>query len=341
MKLNYINLRAPYRMPGLLFCSDCKTKVIKAFNILTGEMDGSGEKNFCPSIYEGIECCSMTNTGASKKSKFHLNTKHLHLKNDKHFVASLIFKAETEIQGGRRERHAKTLEIAQEEVLTCVGIHLFEKFFLIFQSIRIDEQIWQLMVYSSIVVLKKNFELRYEQLQGVSNLELVCAQLEAEKFKKEAKHKKKVKKNKAKSDEKQSNKLSMEDEEYDSENSLGCSQLSKRGEKEESDKSCDVSCLCLNESQLNGFTSLSCSSSSASSSSTDDFKDFSFSSFIIQSEMAGKDDDNLMLITDEEKNEYYANKSVYLNERTNRRMMLQERFQNLKLNANFKLRPRN
>ena len=48
-----------------------------------------------------------------------------------------------------------------------------------------------------------------------------------------------------------------------------------------------------------------------------------------------------LLITDEEKNEYYANKSLYLTERKNRREMLREQFQNFKLNPNFKIKPRN
>ncbi len=47
------------------------------------------------------------------------------------------------------------------------------------------------------------------------------------------------------------------------------------------------------------------------------------------------------LITEEEKNEYYANKDSLLHERMNRRELLRQQFQNLKLNSNFKIRPRN
>ena len=46
-------------------------------------------------------------------------------------------------------------------------------------------------------------------------------------------------------------------------------------------------------------------------------------------------------ITDEEKMEYYANKSILLIERRNRRELLKQKFQNLKMSANFKIRPRN
>ena len=60
----------------------------------------------------------------------------------------------------RRERHAKTLDIAQEEVLTCIGIHLYERFHRIYQSMKTEEQTWQLLFYTSVSTLKKTFEVR-------------------------------------------------------------------------------------------------------------------------------------------------------------------------------------
>jgi hypothetical protein len=39
------------------FCSDCKMKVIRAFNILTGDLDPSKDKGYCPALYDGLECC--------------------------------------------------------------------------------------------------------------------------------------------------------------------------------------------------------------------------------------------------------------------------------------------
>ncbi|CAF0911716.1 unnamed protein product [Brachionus calyciflorus] len=352
------------------FCSDCKLKVIRAYNILIGEIDPSKEKGFCASLYEGIECCSIKNNEKqtvnssqnSKKSKFHLNCQHLHLKNDKQFIANLIYKAEPEIRsGGRRERHAKTLDIAQEEVLTCIGIHLFERFFRIYQTIRLEEQLWQLMVYSSIVTLKKAFELKYEQLQGVSNLELLCAQLEAEDQKKKIKKGKKKTKSDKKKDQSKNETFNEVDDEIDEsdylENLTSQSSQESKGSEENLfeneyeitskqsspiEPSFETSCGCSNDNQLSSFTSLT---SSASSSSAQDLE-YSFTSlnndldFELNENEPIENNDDLMLITDEEKNEYYANKTVYLNERTNRRLQLRERFQNLKLNSNFKLRPR-
>ena len=59
-----------------------------------------------------------------------------------------------------------------------------------------------------------------------------------------------------------------------------------------------------------------------------------------------QDDDQQLLvdktntITDEEKNEYYANKNLYLKERNAHRMQLKEKFQNLQF-SNFEIKPRN
>ena len=47
----------------------------------------------------------------------------------------------------RRERHAKTLDIAQEEVLTCLGIHLYERLYRIQQTVRDEEQTWQILLF--------------------------------------------------------------------------------------------------------------------------------------------------------------------------------------------------
>lgn len=80
------------------------------------------------------------------------------------------------MQGNRRELHAKTLDIAQDEVLTCVGIHLYERFHKIAQAMRHEEQTWQLLYYASVLTLKKCFELEFEKRQGVSDLELICAE---------------------------------------------------------------------------------------------------------------------------------------------------------------------
>jgi hypothetical protein len=97
------------------FCSDCKLNVMRAYNLLVGELDPSHEKGFCASMYDGLQCCSLvpceSASGESSvsqccshdtqcdSSRYHLTRRHLHLKNTKEFVGNLIFKAELEIHG--------------------------------------------------------------------------------------------------------------------------------------------------------------------------------------------------------------------------------------------------
>lgn len=66
----------------------------------------------------------------------------------------------------RRERHAKTIDIAQEEVLTCLGIHLYERLHRIWQKLRAEEQTWQILFHLGIDALRKSFEVSGIQLDG-------------------------------------------------------------------------------------------------------------------------------------------------------------------------------
>ena len=68
----------------------------------------------------------------------------------RNFVSNLIGRAEAEIQGSRRERHAKSLDMAQEEILTCLGIYLFERFDKLSRMMKSEEQAWQYLYYITI-----------------------------------------------------------------------------------------------------------------------------------------------------------------------------------------------
>ncbi|XP_013401216.1 gametogenetin-binding protein 2 [Lingula anatina] len=164
------------------FCSECKSKVLRAYSILVG--DSTSEKGFCPALYEGLRCCPQE--------------RHLHVLCETDFIAHLIGRAEPELAGSRRERHAKTLDIAQEEVLTCLGIHLYERLHRISQKLKAEEQTWQILFYLGVDALKKNFEVALERKQGITNLELMCQELleeeQAKEIKKEHKRQKKKKK---------------------------------------------------------------------------------------------------------------------------------------------------
>ncbi|CAB1316884.1 unnamed protein product [Coregonus sp. 'balchen'] len=146
------------------FCTDCKNKVLRAYNILVGELDCTKEKGYCAALYEGLRCCP--------------HERHVHVCCETDFMAHLLGRAEPE----RRERHAKTIDIAQEEVLTCLGIHLYERLHRIWQKLRAEEQTWQMLFYLGIDALRKSFEL--------------CEELSEEERAKELKQEKKRQKKK-------------------------------------------------------------------------------------------------------------------------------------------------
>ncbi|XP_067263746.1 gametogenetin-binding protein 2 isoform X1 [Chanodichthys erythropterus] len=168
------------------FCTDCKNKVLRAYNILVGDLDCSKEKGYCASLYEGLRCCP--------------HERHIHVCCETDFIAHLLGRAEPEFAGGyeRRERHAKTIDIAQEEVLTCLGIHLYERLHRIWQKLRAEEQTWQMLFYLGIDALRKSFEMAVERVQGISRLEQLCEELSEEERAKELKQEKKRQKRKNK-----------------------------------------------------------------------------------------------------------------------------------------------
>ncbi|XP_063002611.1 gametogenetin-binding protein 2 isoform X1 [Elgaria multicarinata webbii] len=164
------------------FCTDCKNKVLRAYTILIGELDCNKEKGYCATLYEGLRCCP--------------HERHIHVCCETDFIAHLLGRAEPEFAGGRRERHAKTIDIAQEEVLTCLGIHLYERLHRIWQKLRAEEQTWQMLFYLGVDALRKSFEMAVERVQGISRLEQLCEEFSEEERVRELKQEKKRQKRK-------------------------------------------------------------------------------------------------------------------------------------------------
>ena len=67
------------------FCSECKSKVLRAYNILIGEVDHTTEKGYCAQLYEGLRCCP--------------GERHVHVRCETDFIAHLIGRAEPELTG--------------------------------------------------------------------------------------------------------------------------------------------------------------------------------------------------------------------------------------------------
>ncbi|XP_077597123.1 gametogenetin-binding protein 2 [Stigmatopora nigra] len=164
------------------FCSDCKNKVLRAYNILVGEVDSSEEKDYCPDLYDGLYCCP--------------SDRHIHVCCEIDSLAHLLGRAEAEFGGGYEERHAKTIDVAQEEVLTCLGIYLHERLQRIWRKLRGKEQTWQLLFHVGIGEIRKSFETAVEMTQWFSRLEQFVEELSEKERVKQLKQEKKRQKRK-------------------------------------------------------------------------------------------------------------------------------------------------
>ncbi|KAH8273198.1 hypothetical protein KR018_012495, partial [Drosophila ironensis] len=189
------------------FCSGCRTKIERAYKILIGEISAK-EKGYAAQLYAHIRKC--------------VPDQHIHVSTSKiEFLDALIKRAEPEVNGSYsklRERHAKTLEIAQEEVLTCVGMIMYERLRRIYVSLREEERACQVLAAVGVHALCRSFDTFVEKKQGISNLELLYKEISrAERAKQLKREQKKLKKKKKKDEKKNALHRQCEGEEEDEE----------------------------------------------------------------------------------------------------------------------------
>ena len=154
------------------FCSECKAKVLKAYRILTGEADAKTEIGYCSAIYEGLHCCNVK----SEKSEG-VKSRHIHVCPERSYIVHMLTQADTEMIGTRKERHAKTIDVAQEEVCTCLALHLYQRLHKVWHQKLTFEQTWLTLFYLGIESIRQNFELQVERKMGVG-MEALCEELE-------------------------------------------------------------------------------------------------------------------------------------------------------------------
>jgi hypothetical protein len=74
----------------------------------------------------------------------------------------------------RRERHAKTLEVAQEEVLTCIGLCLYDRLHRIQQRLKEEERTAKVLAAAATQALGRNFQVehRFSTFPSLANHKL-------------------------------------------------------------------------------------------------------------------------------------------------------------------------
>jgi hypothetical protein len=321
------------------FCPECKENVQVAFYILIGDYDSNKEKGYCAHLFDNLKI---------------INNKYIQIKNDKTYITHLITLAEPEIHGSNREIHAKSIETAQEEVLTCVGIYLYDRFHRVYQIMKSEEQTWQLIFYIGIKHLKKCFECELECLKCQTANE---SSIEKAPIIKTPKKKKIIKKKKLLNN--IENELvdsclsSTKNHEYELEclkcetaNKSGVEKATKKNDGSKSDtgysrgQESNISsinqqqqqelCICQENDELIITKPKICICDEIESI-------IEYLKIIVNASTEPICEDDKK--TDEEKNEYYANKKLYFYNRKAYRAQLKEKFENFKF-LNFKIKPR-
>jgi hypothetical protein len=116
------------------------------------------------------------------------------------------------------------MEVAQEEVVTCVGICLLERLQRVAQRLREEEQMVDMLQFASLQALRRSFEMAVESKRGVSQLELLCEELSreeaAQKQRKEAKKQKRKKRRGKKDSISSSDNICRSEKDYDNEDDV-------------------------------------------------------------------------------------------------------------------------
>ncbi|KAL6260622.1 hypothetical protein P5V15_008142 [Pogonomyrmex californicus] len=157
------------------FCAECRNKVLLASSLLTREPEPTKEKGYVAVLYSGIKRCIADH--------------HVHLPAITEYMTTLLGRAQPWALMGR-ERHAKTLEIAQEEVLTCLGICIAERLHRIHRRMKEEETVCKVLAAVAVDALSRNFQMAVEVKQGISQLELLYEELTREEFAKQQRREK-------------------------------------------------------------------------------------------------------------------------------------------------------
>ncbi|XP_043577879.1 gametogenetin-binding protein 2-like isoform X1 [Bombus pyrosoma] len=195
------------------FCGECRTKVLLAFSLLTTEPEPEKEKGYVASLYYGIRRC--------------IRDRHVHIPTNPYFMDNLMGRIQPELMG--RERHAKTLEIAQEEVLTCLAMCVAERLHRIHRRLREEETVCKVLAAVAVDALSRNFQMAVEVKQGISQLELLYEELTREEIAKQQRREKLRLKRKKKKE----RRYEIEEKE----NTCDCSSKKQSG-------SSDTPCIC-------------------------------------------------------------------------------------------------
>lgn len=192
------------------FCCRCKEKVLEAYDLLIGSSCSEDECEDCA----GYDCGDKSHSDhASDYSddlqytsylfdelSYSRTTNHIVVPCQLDFLSQLMSRADQEMVGDWGDRHARTIAEAQDEVLTCLGMVIWDKMQALWTKLKSEKRSDELLVHCAISTIRKNFDIAVEALHGQEMMEQLLAEEDDEtrrlaKKKEKRKEKKKKRKN--------------------------------------------------------------------------------------------------------------------------------------------------
>jgi len=185
------------------FCTECSKMVNKAYNLLVEDIQDDDEK---PS---GCVMCCCSKSDPYCGISACIEDQHVHVKCDPSYINYLFTLAEPELNGAKQEKHAKNIELAKKEVLTCIGVALFDRFAKMQLKMQETEYTCDLLFLTLLKTLRTSLDMAADKKRGISDIELFCNNLEIEDKKKEGKVDKKKERKRAQRAKKRESKLAV------------------------------------------------------------------------------------------------------------------------------------
>ncbi|KAI9922254.1 hypothetical protein PsorP6_002088 [Peronosclerospora sorghi] len=203
------------------FCCRCKEKVLEAYDLLVGSSCSEDDCEDCG----GFECAEKHHENSDYGDDLHYTsylfdelafsraTNQIVVPCNIEFMSQLMSRADQEIVGDWGDRHARTIAEAQDEVLICLGMVIWDKIQSLWTMSRSEKRSEELLVHCAVSTLRRNFDEAVEALHGEEMMEQLLAEEDDESrrlAKKKEKRKEKKKKRKTASKLKQADRSETE-----------------------------------------------------------------------------------------------------------------------------------
>lgn len=222
------------------FCCRCKEKVLEAYDLLLGSSCSEDDCEDCgfdcldkhhdqPLLHPGDYGDDLHFTSyLFDELAYSRATNQIIVPCNLEFLSQLMARADQEVVGDWGDRHARTISEAQDEVLICLGMVIWDKLQALWTKSRAEQRAEELLVHCAVSTLRRNFDVAVEALHGKEMMELLLAEEDDESrrlAKKKEKRKEKKKKRKT------ATKLKQQSERSESEKSFDMSSSKQAAKK--------------------------------------------------------------------------------------------------------------